>query len=133
MTESHLRRLSVTMRGLEEALLEVQRALAPSPELAMSVYQDDIPDSARPAIGELIGQLREEIRVVKARYGLGSEVISNRRRISAKLTIISIDLTEATSRYMQAYGAIPKEEQGGLDPQISKIISLVDEVNKLVR
>jgi mRNA interferase MazF len=40
--------------------------------------------STRPAIREHMRQLREEIQVVKDRYGLESAVISNRRRISTK-------------------------------------------------
>lgn len=121
------------MRALEDALLAVEAALSDAPTRLMTAYDNDIPTSARPAIQEHMQQLREEIGVVKDRYGLESEVISNRRRISTKLTILSIDLTEATSRYLRAYGDVPKDEQGALDHQINKIISLVDEMNQLVR
>jgi hypothetical protein len=133
MRDSHLRRLSITMRALEDALVHIEAALSGTPNLLMTVYEDDLPQSARPAIREHIQRLREEICVVKDRYGLESEVISNRRRISTKLTILSIDLTEATSRYLRAYGEVPKDEQGALDHQINKIISFVEEMNKLVR
>jgi hypothetical protein len=133
MTESHLRRLAVTMRLLEDVLLEVEAALEACPHLLMTIYEDDIPRSVRPAIQEQIRHVREEIRVVKDRYGLESEAISNRRRIAAKLAILSVDLTEATSRYLRAYGEVPEEEQGALDHQINKLISLVERINSLVR
>ena len=120
------------MRALEDELVAVAAALSDAPNLLMTSYENDIPTSARPAIQEHIQQLREQIRIVKDRYGLESHVISNRRRISTKLSILSIDLTEATSRYIRAYGEVPKDEQDALDHQINKIISLVDEMNKLV-
>lgn len=133
MTESHLRRLSVTMRAVEEALLAVEAALACAPDVVMNDYEDDIPPPMRPAIRELIQQLRREIQTVKDHYGLDPQAISNRRRVSTKLSLLSIDLTEATSRYMRGFGEVPKHEQRALDDQIDKMISLVDGLNKLIQ
>jgi hypothetical protein len=50
---------------------------------------------------------------------------SNRRRISAKLSLLSLDLTGVISRNTRAYGELPADEQGRLDDQIMKIIDLV--------
>jgi len=133
MTDSHLRRLSITMRALEDALLEIEAALSDPPDLLMTRYKDDVPRSARPAIQEHIQRLRKEIRIVKDRYRLDPEIISNSGRISAKLSLLSIDLTEATSRYMRAYGEVPKDEQAELDDRVGGVISLLNDVNKLVR
>jgi hypothetical protein len=132
LTESHLRRLSVTMRRLEDALLEIEAALKSPTNLIMSVYEDDVPHSAQPVIRENIRRIREEIRIVKARYGLGLQVTSNRQRMSTKLSLLSVDLTETTSRYMRGFGEVPEDEQRPLDDQIGKVISLVDNLNKLV-
>jgi hypothetical protein len=132
MTESHLRRLSITMRALEDALLDMEAALAEPPVLAMTIYEDDVPHSVRAAIRERIGRLRDEIAVVKERYSLDAQIISNRHRILAKLSLLSIGLTEATSRYMRAYGKVPREEQGPLDDQIMQLIDIVDELMAIV-
>jgi hypothetical protein len=120
------------MRALEEALLDIEGALAEPPVLAMTIYEDDVPRSVRVGIRDRIAQLRDEIRAVKERYALEPQIISNRRRISAKLTLLSIDLTEATSRYMRAYGEVTPDEQGPLDSQIIKLIDIVDELNTIV-
>jgi uncharacterized protein involved in exopolysaccharide biosynthesis len=133
MTESHLRRLAVTMRALEDALLEIEAAFDEPPETAMTTYENDVPHTALPAVRERIEQLREEIGGVKGRYGLDPQIISNRRRITAKLTLLSIDLTEATSSYMRAYGEVPREEQGELDDRILKLIAIVDDLNAIIR
>lgn len=132
MTESHLRRLAVTMRQLEDALLDIESALDEPIALAMTVYEDDVPHSVRAPIRERIGQLRDEICAMKQRYVLEEQIISNRRRISTKLTLLSIDLTEATSPYMRAYGEVPKEEQRPLDDAIVKLIAIVDGLNTLI-
>jgi hypothetical protein len=132
MTESHLRRLSITMRALEDALLDMEAALAEPPVLAMTIYEDDVPHSVRAAIRERIGRLRDEIAVVKERYSLDPQIISNRHRILAKLSLLSIGLTEATSRYMRAYGEVPREEQSPLDDQVMKVIDIVDELMAIV-
>ena len=133
MTESHLRRLSVTMRAVEEALLAVEAALAGPPYLVMTSYEDDIPHPMHPAIRELIQKLRREVQTVKDRYRLDPQTISNRRRLSAKLSLLSINLTEATSTYMRGFGEVPKHEQRPLDDRIDKMISLVDGLNGLIQ
>ena len=86
MTESHLRRLSVTMRILEDALVEIETGLSNPPKLLMTVVEDDLPHSAHPAIQEHLKRIRNEIRVVRDRYKLNPQVFSNCRRISAKLS-----------------------------------------------
>ncbi|HZO80336.1 MAG TPA: hypothetical protein VFB33_01460 [Candidatus Binataceae bacterium] len=132
MTESHLRRLSVTLRILEDALLDIEAGLADPPRLAMTIYEDDVPHALRAPIRERVRQLRDEILKVKERYALAPQVLSNRRRISTKLSLLSINLTEATARYMRAYGEVTPEEQGPLDTQVMKLIDIVDELNAVV-
>ncbi len=133
MTDSHLRRLAVTMRVLEDALLEVEAALEPGPELLMTAYEDDIPRPAQPAIREQLRYLREEIRAVRDRYSLPGETVSKRRWMAAKLAILSVDLMEATSRHLRAYGEVPQDEQGALDHQIARLVSLVEQIGSLLR
>jgi hypothetical protein len=132
MTESHLRRLAITIRALEEELREVEGALEPPPAMTMTVYRDDVPAAAHRPIRERIEQLRGQIGQVKERYALSPQVVSNRRRIGTKLSLLSVNLTEATSRYMRAYGELPKEEQAELDERMTKLIALVNDLNIIV-
>jgi hypothetical protein len=60
----------------------------------MSTYEDDIPTSARHAIQAKLAEIRAEIRDAKDSYDLSTDTISNRRRFSAKLSILAIDVTE---------------------------------------
>ncbi len=120
------------MRALEDALLEIEAALSGTANRVMTTYVDDVSYAARPAIGERIQQLREEICAVKDRYGLAAEVVSNRRRLTTKISLLSIDLTEATSEYLRAYGEVPKDEQATLDQQITKMVNVLNELNGLL-
>jgi len=132
MTEAHLRRLSVTLRTLENALLDVEATLADPPVLAMTIYEDDVARGLRAPIRGRLRQLHDEILVMKRRYALAPQMVSNRRRISARLSLQSINLTEATSRHMRAYGEMTADEQGLLDDQVMKLIDLVEELNAIV-
>jgi len=129
MTESHLRRLAATMRALEEGLDEVAGALEESTKGVMIKFEDDIPVQLRPEMLKVIAKLSTEIRKVKDRYELPAQVVSNRRRFVAKLSSLSIDLIEATSKYMRAYGEVPREERQPLDDQIGTMIGLVEELS----
>jgi hypothetical protein len=88
------------MRALEDGLDEIEVTLTEHRQRAMTVFEDDIPASARPAMLETIRRLSSEIGKVKRRYGLEPQVVSNRKRFTAKLSALSIDLIEATSKYM---------------------------------
>lgn len=132
MTDSQLRRLAVTMRELEDGLAEVEAALKKAPNLTMTVFKDDVPSAANSAIRELIDTTRTQIRVVMKRYGLSPQVLSNRQRFITKLSILSIDLTKATSRFMRVFGEVPEEERQPLDDQIGKLITLVEKMKALL-
>ena len=132
MTESQLRRLTATMRGLEDGLDELAAALTQPIERTMTVFEDDVPAQVRSSMLETVGRLLVEIRRVRENYGLTPQIVSNRRRFVAKLSSLSIDLIEATSKYMKAYGEVPEPERGPLDDQIGKMIVLVEQLESLI-
>jgi hypothetical protein len=134
MTESHLRRLTVIMRGLEEGLDQLESALVAEPrDPILRLFENDITPESHPSIRDLIARLRNQLVAVKQTYGLAPEVVSARRLFTTKLTLLSIDLTEATSRYLRAYGEVPKVERAPLDEQITMMRAMVEELNKVIR
>jgi hypothetical protein len=116
------------MRGLEDGLDEVVTALTRRDERAMTVIEDDIPEEVRSSLLDTINQVSVEIRRVREGYGLAPQIVSNRRRFLAKLSSLSVDLIEATSRYLKAYGDVPEAESGPLDNQIGTMIALVEKL-----
>jgi hypothetical protein len=116
------------MRGLEDGLDEVVTALTRRDERAMTVIEDDIPVEVRSSMLDTINQVSAEIRRVREGYGLAPQIVSNRRRFLAKLSSLSVDLIEATSKYLEAYGDVPEAERGPLDDQIGTMIALVEKL-----
>lgn len=123
------------MRALEDALLEIESALNPAskvPARAMSEYQDDIPESAKDAIRKKLEEIRKEIGDARDCYGLYADAISNRRRLSTRLSILAIDLTECRPQYLRGYGEVPDEEQGPLDERMSRLEAMLSALNRLL-
>ncbi|MGH7986534.1 MAG: hypothetical protein ACREQX_09665 [Candidatus Binataceae bacterium] len=98
----------------------------------MTSFAQDLPKSVRPAISEKILQIENEIRITQDRYNLERQVVSNRRQLNAKLSLLSIDLTEATSRHMRSFGEVPQDEQGALDAQMTKISTMLEGLIELI-
>jgi hypothetical protein len=132
MTESQLRRLAATMRGLEDGVDELAAALRRRDERTMTVFTDDIPAEVRASMLDSISRMSLEIRKVRDGYGLAPQIVSNRRRFLAKLSSLSVDLTEATSKYMKAYGDVPEAERELLDNQVGTLIALVEKLVLLI-
>ncbi len=135
MNWSHIRRLSIVMRSLEDALLEMEGALEPNseaPRRVMTVFEEDISESAKPAIRTKIEEIRTEIRDAKDCYALHADTSSNRLRFSTRLSILAIDVTECRPQYMRGYGQVPQDEQSALDERMSRLEALLNDLNKLL-
>jgi len=135
MKWSHIRRLSIVMRALEDAVLEIESAVEPAsetPSRVMTAYDDDVPEPVKHAILAKLAEIRDEIRDAKDYYGLCSDRISKRERLSTKLLVVAIDLTECRSEYLRGYDEVSDEERGPLDERMSRLEAFVNEVNRLL-
>jgi hypothetical protein len=70
----------------------------------MSIYEDDIPKSTRGAISAKLREIRAEVQHSKDSYDLPADTMSNGRRLSTKLSILAIDLTECRPEYLRGHG-----------------------------
>jgi hypothetical protein len=122
------------MRALEDATIEIEGAFQTRGRRARLLTRlvEDIDDSVKPIIVGKMGQIRSEIRDLKSYYDLESITVSSRRHISTKMAILAIDLTECLSQYLRSYGEVPEAEQAVLDERVSRLESLVNEVNRLI-
>ncbi len=125
--------LAVTMRRLEEVLLEVESVLGPDwQEGIMAVYEHDIPPSLAPKILVEIQHLRSDIRGVKRHYQLSVETMSDRRRLVAKLSLLSVDLEGSNSRHMTGYGDLDEKERKPLDDYVNRMIEAVNRIREVI-
>ncbi len=135
MNYSHTLRLSIVMRAVEDAVIEIERALEPAskaPRRVMTDYQNDLPESAKFAMRRKLEEIRAAIEDAKDCYNLSVETVSNRRRLSTKLSILEIDLTECRPEYMRGYGEVRDEEREPLDQRMLRLEALLSDLNKLV-
>jgi len=134
MNWSHIRRISIVMRALEDATIEIEGAFQTRGRRARLLTRlvDDIDNSVKPIIVGKMGEIRSEIRDLKSYYDLESITVSSRRHISTKMAILAIDLTECLSQYLRSYGEVPEAEQAVLDERVSRLESLVNDVNRLI-
>lgn len=122
------------MRALEDATIEIEGAFQTRGRRARLLTRlvDDIDNSVKPIIVGKMGEIRSEIRDLKSYYDLESITVSSRRHISTKMAILAIDLTECLSQYLRSYGEVPEAEQAVLDERVSRLESLVNDVNRLI-
>jgi hypothetical protein len=134
MNWSHIRRISIVIRALEDATFEIEGAFETCGERKrlLTTFEDDIADSVKPIIVAKLGQIRSQIQDLKIYYDLESITVSSRRHVSTKLAILAIDLTECLSQYLRSYGEVPEAEKAMLDERVSQLEALVNEVSRLV-
>jgi hypothetical protein len=133
---SHIRRLSIVMRALEDAVVEIECALEPrseGPRRVMTTHEDDIPNSARRAILAKLEEIRAEIQDTKDSYDLYADTISNRRRFSTRLSMLAIDVTECRPGYLRSYGEVPVEEREPLDERMSRLEAMINALDGLIK
>ena len=124
------------MRAVEDAVIEIERAIDPAaqaPRRVMTEYQNDLPETAGRAMRKKVEEIRAAVQDAKESYDLNVETVSNRRRLSTKLSILAIDLTECRPEYLRGYGEVPDEHWEPLDERMSRLEALLDNLNKLVR
>jgi len=76
--------------------------------------------------------LKIQTETLPSSHDLRSDTVSNRTRLSTKLAILAIDLTECRAQYLRAYGKVPEEEKSPLDDRISQLEALVNDISRLL-
>ena len=134
MNWSHVRRISIVMRALEDATIEIEGALKTRDGhiRLLTTFDDDVAEFEKPIIVAKLREIRSRIRDLKVHYDLEVITTSSRRCISTKLAILAIDLTECLSQHLRSYGEVPELEKAPLDERVSELEALVNEVNRLV-
>lgn len=133
MNYSHTQRLSTVMRAVEDAVIEIERALEPAsqaPRRVMTEYHSELSETARRAMRKKVEEIRAAIQDAKDCYDLNFETVSNRRRLSTKLSVLAIDLTECRPEYMHGYRDVADDEREPLDQGMLRLEALISALNK---
>ncbi len=120
LTESQRRHLAVFLELLEEALLDIERAAegGPGPPRLLLEEVDDLPPGFAASIAPDLGELRDQLRAVVVRLGLGPRTRSRAGWIRAVAGKCLVDLADAGSRGLRGYGPLDPGVVREIDPML---------------
>ncbi len=134
LNEPQVRRLSVILTALEQALRELRSsALHPADSSLLTDYEDPVdPALAEPLLRQIsqvetmVGRMARDLDLPKSRTSI-------LRRHLASLQLLSIDLdTTRPSAGLKGYGQVAPATARYLEEVIPKLEALVDEIVRLL-
>ena len=125
--------LSTTLSILDEMLCEIEQTMIGSGHTGvLHKMQDDVPTPVKKEIVNRISLIRDRIEVMKEQFALEESNHKASKNFLAKLAYGWEILEGAKARHLRRYGAVAQGLAEVLDPQLSDIIILVDEMRDLV-
>lgn len=121
LNESQTRSVTVTLRLLEERLVEIERLLTVNEEGILYSRVATFSPSQQKQMQQLIEELREGIKVVTETFELKHEPQDPTRRIVGLLAITWESIEELYARRLRAYGEVDPRVQETLDPWVEKL------------
>jgi hypothetical protein len=123
------RRVSITLRGLEEDLFDIEaRISAEGRAGVLYVLENDIPPAARKALLERIALVRRGVRTAAGQFALEGETTGLRRRLIGELSLLGVSLEEIRTKRLRGYGEIAEGLQEALDPQLDALRDILYEM-----
>jgi len=117
LTESQRRHLRVFLHQIETAVSEVVSLAGGDPEYRMLLTDvADLPAEFGVRIQPEVDRIRSAIRVLASRFGLEPDHRSRFRRAQAVLVTAAVEIEDATSRALRAYGPVDAALSAELDP-----------------
>ena len=133
LNEAQNRRVSVTLRSLEEDLHDMERLLEGGDYIGIIHEMDnDIPARAKDALNRKISQVKYRIRALAERFDLERQQVSVSRQLFARLTYDWTTIEEIKTRHLRGYGTTAEGLKETLDPELDAIIGLIQEMERLL-
>ena len=129
ISRNHKTRLSVSMEVLENTICDVERIIKSSnQEKTMSETVNNLPPWERALILKCIEEIKGSINYVAQNLDLNKRKEETRSLILGAMTIERVSLEEIKSKGLRGYGEVPDDLREFLDPQVDKMMALVDEI-----
>jgi phosphoenolpyruvate carboxylase len=94
---------------------------------------NDISFMAKKTLMEKIGEIKDTMHTLAARFDLEREQRSVSRQLFARLTYDWTTLEEIKTRHLKGYGSVAEGLKDTLDPELDSIIALIREMERLVQ
>jgi hypothetical protein len=122
LTEPQRRHLRTFLGHFEAVAAEVVRlAESPLTDRALAVDEFDLPAGFNDRVRPEFERIRRSLETLAARCGLEPERRSRRRRVQALLIAAVVEVADADSRGLAAYGPVDPGLSGQLDPLVEDI------------
>jgi len=133
ISRNHKIRLSVSMQVLEDTISEVEEIIMKdaNQRKLMNETIDNISSWEKALILKRIEEIRGLINYIAKELNLEKRREETRSQILGAMTIQWVNLEEIKSKKLSGYGEVPDEMREFLDPQVDRIISLVNEIAKI--
>lgn len=128
LNESQARSITVTLRLLEERLVEIERLLTVNEHGILYSRVATFTPRRQEEMRQLIGELRAGIKTVTETFELKHEPQDPARRIVGLLAITWESIEEMYARRLRAHGEVDPDVQDALDPWVEKLTRLVLEL-----
>ncbi|GBD39813.1 hypothetical protein HRbin37_02099 [bacterium HR37] len=133
--KNHRTYLSITMQVLEDTILEVERILTNNPSCTkiMTETLNDISHCETTLILQHMAEIKKLISHIAIKLKLEKQLRKTRNAILGSMTVQRINLEEIKSKKLSGYGSMPDQLKEYLDPQVDRIINLIEEICKILR
>lgn len=129
---NHKARLSVSMEVLEDTISDVEEFIrSANQRRVMTETLNNLSPWEKALILKRIEEIRGLIIWIAQKLNLEKRREEIKNRILGAMTIQRVNLEEIKSKRLHGYGEVPDELREFLDPQIDKIMSLVDEICRI--
>jgi hypothetical protein len=122
-------RLSVSMRVLENTVYEMEELVRDSNgRKTMTETVNNLTQRERDMILKRIVEIKESINYIAEHLNLTRRKVEAKNLILGAMTVERVNLDEMKSKGLRGYGEVPDDLREFLDPQVEKMIALVDEI-----
>jgi hypothetical protein len=131
LSAPHTRALAARLKTVEDFCGEVERLMDAGGHI-YSEYQGEIAPEEKRRIRAIFAELYGRLRDLRQRLGLPVQPVDRFNAINAYLSEVWVCLAETKSRHLKAYGPVPKELAGILDPRLDEIDAQVRELREMI-
>ena len=129
---NHKARLSVSMQVLEDTISDVEEIIrSANRNKTMTETVNNLSHWEKALILKRIREIKGLINHIAQNLGLEKRKEETRSLILGTITIQQVNLEEIKSKRLRGYGEVPGELREFLDPQVDKMMNLVDEICKI--
>jgi hypothetical protein len=131
VSSNHRRVISVRLRGLEDACVQLQELARPV-ERALTARSELAPRII-PELDTCISHLRSRISEMKADLDLQRTLLDPGRVAGALVASMMVNMEELRPHHLKGYGAVPERLAQYLDVRLEELLRTLREIERLLR